>query len=416
VHVDLSAGIVSQWDETKLKTVLAWIFAQKGHVTRIDVALDDREASVAVETVRLAVEAGQVVSRSKQFKVIQASNHREGTSALGETLYFGSRESQSMLRVYDKRLELQAKGREDAALYGVRWELEFKQDRAQACAKALLTLDPEDWRAFLVGVLRSYVDFRETTREAESYEKYRAPLVGWWKALTEGFMRCRLVVERIQQRLDDVAAWLANAISPMLAVVVACRGDQFLMEMIYAGTKRWTQKHYALLKQRSEGRPMSLDFITGSWRRMCPGCGAGGCRCKWVKGALYLSCTACDSEFCLAAKSPVAKAGACGSGAWLIRNSLTIQEVSTMQVKAEGAVQGYVERRSREGQGLQIGGFLCEGQRSGGAAIGDSGRSDALDRGLQAGRRQAGESVDRSAEVRTDRTGLLRSVGLEVLK
>ena len=88
VHVDLSAGIVSQWGETKLKAVLAWIFAQKGHVTRIDVALDDREASVAVETVRLAVEAGQLVSRSKQFKVIQASNHREGTRT-GETLYFG---------------------------------------------------------------------------------------------------------------------------------------------------------------------------------------------------------------------------------------------------------------------------------------------------------------------------------------
>lgn len=259
VHVDLSAGIVSQWDETKVKTVLAWIFAQKGHVTRIDVALDDREASVAVETVRLAVEAGQVVSRSKQFKVIQASNHREGVRT-GETLYFGSRESQTMLRVYDKRLELQAKGRDDAGLYGVRWELEFKQDRAQACAKALLTLDPEDWRAFLVGVLRSYVDFRETTREAESYEKYRAPLLDWWKSLTEGFMRCRLVVERIQQRLDDVAAWLANAISPMLAVVVACRGDQFLFEMIYAGTKRWTQKHFALLKQRKRGTPYVLKF------------------------------------------------------------------------------------------------------------------------------------------------------------
>jgi phage replication initiation protein len=136
VHVDLSAGIVSQWDETKLKAVLAWIFAQKGHVTRIDVALDDREASVAVETVRLAVEAGQVVSRSKQFKVIQASNHRQGVRT-GETLYFGSRESQTMLRVYDKRLELQSRGREDAGLYGVRWEMEFKQDRAQACAKAL---------------------------------------------------------------------------------------------------------------------------------------------------------------------------------------------------------------------------------------------------------------------------------------
>ena len=257
VHVNLSAGIVSQWDETKLKSILAWIFGHKGHVTRADIALDDREMTVPIETVRLAVEAGQVVSRSKQFKLLQSSNHRDGART-GDTLYFGSRASQTMLRVYDKRLELQARGREDAALYGVRWELEFKQDRAQACAKALLTLDPEDWRAFLVGVLRSYVDFRETTREAESYEKYRAPLVGWWKALTEGFMRCRLVVERIQQRLDDVAAWLANAISPMLAVVVACRGDQFLMEMIYAGTKRWTQKHYALLKQRKRGTPYVL--------------------------------------------------------------------------------------------------------------------------------------------------------------
>ena len=87
VHVDLSAGIVSQWDETKLKTVLAWIFAQKGHVTRTDVALDDREATVAVETVRQAVEAGQVVSRSKQFKVIQASNHRNGVRTGRDTLF-----------------------------------------------------------------------------------------------------------------------------------------------------------------------------------------------------------------------------------------------------------------------------------------------------------------------------------------
>ncbi len=259
VHVDLSAGIVSQWDETKLKTILAWIFAQKGHVTRVDVALDDREATVAVETVRQAVEAGHVVSRSKQFKVIQASKHRDGVRT-GETLYFGSRESQSMLRVYDKRLELQAKGREDAASYGVRWEMELKQDRGQACAKALLTLDSEDWRAFLVGVLRSYVDFRETTREAESYEKYRAPLLGWWQTLTEGFRRCRLVVERIQQRLDDVAAWLAQSVASMLAVVVACRGDQFLTELIYAGTKKWKQKHYSLLKERRRGTPYVLTI------------------------------------------------------------------------------------------------------------------------------------------------------------
>jgi DNA relaxase NicK len=249
VHVDLSAGIVSQWDETKLKEILTLIFAHKGHVTRTDMAMDDREATVSIETVKQAVEAGPIVSRSKQFKILQSSNHREGVRT-GDTLYFGSRASQTMLRVYDKRLELQRQGREDAASYGIRWEMEFKQERAQACAKALLTLDSEDWRAFLVGVLRSYVDFRETTREAESYEKYRAPLLAWWETLTEGFKRCRLVVEQTHRRLDDVVTWMAQSISPMLAVVVNCRGYDFLVELVYAGMQRWTQKHHALLKER----------------------------------------------------------------------------------------------------------------------------------------------------------------------
>ena len=55
VHVDLSGGIVSTWDEAKVRTVLAWVFAQQGHVTRMDVALDDRSASVPVEQIRQAV-------------------------------------------------------------------------------------------------------------------------------------------------------------------------------------------------------------------------------------------------------------------------------------------------------------------------------------------------------------------------
>src|SRR5579883_1573587 len=44
VHVDLSAGIVSTWPLEKVQTVLAWILDQGGHLTRIDYALDDRQA------------------------------------------------------------------------------------------------------------------------------------------------------------------------------------------------------------------------------------------------------------------------------------------------------------------------------------------------------------------------------------
>ena len=163
-----------------------------------------------------------------------------------------------MLRVFDKRLELQQKGRDEAKDYGVRWELELKKDRAQACAKALLTLPPEDWREFLVGILRSYVDFRETTHEAEPWEKYWAPLLSWWDTLTEGFKRCRLVVEKVQQTLDEVCQWLGQSISAMLALAYFHRGEPFLQQLIYAGSKKWKAKHLAMLHEIRKPRPYVL--------------------------------------------------------------------------------------------------------------------------------------------------------------
>jgi phage replication initiation protein len=257
VHVDLSGGIVSSWDEVKIRAVLTWVFTRGGHITRMDVALDDRAALVSIAHIKQAVDAGQAVTRSQKFQVLAGSSLRDGCST-GDTLYFGSRVSQTMLRVYDKRLELEQKGRAEAKDYGVRWELELKQDRAQAYAKALLTLEPEDWREFLVGLLRSYVDFRETTHEAEPWEKYRAPLLSWWQTLTEGFTRCRLVVEKVQQTLDEVCQWLGQSISAMLALAYCRRGESFLRELIYTGSKKWKARHYAMLNEGKSQRPYVL--------------------------------------------------------------------------------------------------------------------------------------------------------------
>lgn len=260
VHVDLSAGIVSTWEEPKIRNVLAWIFARGGHITRMDVALDDRAGQVSIAQIKQAVDAGQAVTRSQKFQIVAGSSLRDGAST-GDTLYFGSRESQTMLRVYDKRLELQQKGREEAKDYGVRWELELKQDRAQACAKALLTLPPEDWREFLVGVLRSYVDFRDISREDEPWEKYRAPLLAWWESLTEGFKRCRLVVEKVKQTIDDVCQWLADSVSGMLALAYFYRGESFLQQLIYTGTKKWNPKHVGMMHQIRNQQPYVLRHV-----------------------------------------------------------------------------------------------------------------------------------------------------------
>ncbi len=249
VHVDLSAGIVSTWPLDQVRRVLQWVRVKQGHVTRIDCAFDDRVPLVPIAMILAAVKAGQCVTRAERLQTIESGLiHRAGKT--GETLYFGSPQSQTLLRIYDKRLELQAKQREDAQDYGIRWELELKKDRANVCAACLVTLEESDWREFLVGVLRSYVDFRDTSPEADDEDRYRAPLVPWYAELTEQFQKSRLIVEKDEQTLPKVKRWVNDAVAPMLAVICASpNGQPWLEHAIVEAVARWKDKHRKLLKK-----------------------------------------------------------------------------------------------------------------------------------------------------------------------
>lgn len=158
------------------------------------------------------------------MQTIASSSIHKGTPS-GETLYLGSPHSQTLLRIYDKRAELQAKGRSDWESYGIRWELQLKQERAQVCGQVLAYLEETDWMEFVIGVLRSYVDFRHTIREEADEERYRAPLLGWWQELTDGFRKGRLVIEKDEQSLPKVKRWVKHSVAPMLAVICAQHPD-----------------------------------------------------------------------------------------------------------------------------------------------------------------------------------------------
>ena len=246
VHVDLSAGIVSLWELDKVRDVLQWLIQSGGHVTRVDCALDDRSPAVTVAHIKQAVEAGHAVTRAEKFQVVASSSMSEGTST-GETLYFGSGQSQTLLRIYDKRLELQHKGREDWRDYGVRWELQLRRDRAQACAFALVSQGALDWRKSVVGVLRAYVDFRATMREASAWERGRAPLLPWWEQLTEGFSQCRLHVEKEHRTLEDVKEWAVQSLAPILAVLKEGTHPRWMDYLLESGKVRWKDRHRRLL-------------------------------------------------------------------------------------------------------------------------------------------------------------------------
>ena len=259
VHVDLSAGIVASWPIEKVRTVLQWVLSRDGHFTRLDCALDDRASRVLLSTIREAVDAGQCVTRADRMQRIASASIHKGTPS-GETIYIGSPHSQTLLRIYDKRLELQAKEQEDWQDYGIRWELELKKDRAQVCGQVLSYLEETDWLEFIVGVLRSHVDFRDTGREEEDEHRCRAPLLDWWLLLTEGFKKARLVVEKETQTLAKVKRWVSRSVAPSLAMCVEHPGGRAWLEhVLVVGKSRLNAKHRRLLNTASPATPSPSD-------------------------------------------------------------------------------------------------------------------------------------------------------------
>jgi len=263
VHVDLSQELLSGWTYARFQAVAQWVFARNGHVGRLDVALDDRSGLIDVDGIYAAVVAGHCVSHFRKSQLIAGLDLGSGADT-GKTLCMGSRQSDTYLRIYDKAAQQRSKGISVEGPW-VRWEMEWKDERAQAVGLALSVLDQDRFQQYIVGVFRTALDFRECTREDDPKDRYHAPLLGWWKTLTEGMQRAKLAVAKAVKQIEDVKRWAANSLSPMLGLLCVHpeAGERWLVSTIIEGVERWRAKHYALLASGQD--PQHLKRTVRWW-------------------------------------------------------------------------------------------------------------------------------------------------------
>lgn len=268
VHVDLSQELISDWSYEKFQQITQWVLAKQGHFGRIDVALDDRSGIIDVDHLYDAVVKGQCVSHFRQSRLIAGLDMGSG-SDMGKTLCLGSRQSDSYLRIYDKAAEQRAKERPVDGAW-VRWEMEWKAERAHAVGLAISTLDQEAFQRYIVGVFRTAVDFRDCTREDDPKDRYYAPLLPWWKVLTDGMVRAKLAIAHSVKTIEDVKRWAAKSLSPMLGLLCAHpeAGERWLVKTIVDGVDRWRSKHVALLQA---GHQLATVKRTMRWRKPSEG-------------------------------------------------------------------------------------------------------------------------------------------------
>lgn len=223
--------------ENVLPLFCKWVL-EHGHFTRLDFAIDDIGCRFfTLEELRGYLDKQQVVSKFRKWREIVESTFTN--VSVGHSLYMGSRQSDVMLRVYDKQLE------QEADNPWIRWELEIKHDKADAAAKLLV--DKVHASEIAIGVLSDYVRIVERDDTNVS----RCSVIEKWQLFVDAVERCSLKLEKVVKSIDKKLAWLEHQVKPTLAGLYAYYEEDagFLLNNLH--------EHFARLSD------MEKRFYTG---------------------------------------------------------------------------------------------------------------------------------------------------------
>lgn len=205
------------WNETVLSRFFKEVL-EVGHFSRIDTAIDDFGANYYTPEELLDLyDDDRVVSKWKGANY--AGGRKSPRISSGYTVYFGSRSSSLMLRVYDKKRE-QNKGKKPSDndyidVEWTRWELEFKKERADDLAKQLITCDEQGLGSLVIGILYYY--FRII--ELDDCNRSRCSNAEKWNDFVHNVEKLRLCVPKHEKTIFEKEAWIDRQVSPSLALL-----------------------------------------------------------------------------------------------------------------------------------------------------------------------------------------------------
>jgi len=212
-----------------LEDVLRNNFADHYHYSRLDFAFD--EMPFTPQEVEEAITAGKVrsLAKRKSLDIRQSPFEAKDNGEIGTyTVYFGSRQSERMIRVYNRR-------------GFTRLEFEMKRKRADLVAKQIFReSDSSEAFSIVLSHVRDYVNF-----DAE-----------WWEEFVTGIGRAWATVTTPREITEEsITTWLTHQVAASLSVIHDLHPDQFVNKLIASGRgKRHKVKKYKLLLSSRDDR------------------------------------------------------------------------------------------------------------------------------------------------------------------
>jgi len=239
VHVQISGkGCELVEHQESFDSWQAWIdrwFGKGAKVSRIDLAIDDISGAIPFQTVYDQVRSRTAVMRTRK------GGHRLEWDAKHEyqTLYVGERKSDTLMRCYDKGLQL---GGDTSWL---RFEFEYKSKRADAVAHLLVE---KGWDA-AIGAGRSFIEFKDPSHITSDRTRQRP--ADWWVDLLNASKHVVRVERNQDTSLTKAYGWLRRQGAPVIATLIEHEGGDlsWIAELAKEGKARWKERHRKMLRE-----------------------------------------------------------------------------------------------------------------------------------------------------------------------
>lgn len=147
--------------DQKWEDLFAEITAQQMNITRLDVAYDDHSGMLDIDEIIQDTRKKEYVSKSDYWEITESSK--------GQTVQFGSPQSDVLIRIYDKARERNC----PAGEHWIRCELQLRRERAIAFTQLGLTIGQS-----YCGVVVNYLRFVDPVDGDKN--RWRWPIKPYW--------------------------------------------------------------------------------------------------------------------------------------------------------------------------------------------------------------------------------------------
>lgn len=215
------------------------------HVTRLDVAFDEYTNILDIDKLCSDTLQGRYRSKMDFYEVIQSSN--------GKSVDIGSKQSDVMIRIYDKLAERLSKMRSDEDKekirdeipHWVRVETQMRDERAKEFIR-LLCSGLEIGTAY-TGVLRNYLEYGYY-REKDGKNVF-CPFVYWEKLLDGAAPLSIYVTPGVDYNLERCENYVFNSAGNAIDALIKIHGKEKFMRLLSKRKIQQNPKYINLVKK-----------------------------------------------------------------------------------------------------------------------------------------------------------------------